>query len=564
MRRYYSTLTIIVPAALALAATVSRADSDPMDQLLHAMPAELSAAIVVPDFSSFDAKVQILRKRFAPADASPGLIADIKEEVPFANWIDFGKPVGIGLSSFDSASEGLMWVCIPGFAAKAKAEEGVTLEDGIWQFPSKTKDEIVFARAIGDYVITSTSKTLLAVSDTDGESLAQALKARMDLFSGNDVLIHVNGVPLRERILGNLAQIGQMAPMIAMMAAQQAGIDSGTMTGIITSVMSIVKSFVEQFDYLDVGIALGDSAGELALSVGFADGPIQTYLSRQKPATAGLLMDIQDQPFFFAVGYHVPGSESPFFDAVHERMINAIPESPAQSGAGAAVSAAKIKESLNLSRDLFRKVEGQNMLVAMSPTGMRVLGDYITADAPGLAELLNRMLESSNSMMQAMNNGVKYEASDPEKIGDVQVQKFMMRIDTTNPAGAQAAALYGPNPCLAFGPTGDRVRFCIGGQELVQQFFAGKVDKPLAAGRYVKDTLAALPKRHNAVILIDPASFMPMMKMMMGGAKAEIIPPGPTVGISLLLAGNPARLHVHVPFRAIERVIQASGADEPM
>jgi len=94
--------------------------------------------------------------------------------------------------------------------------------------------------------------------------------------------------------------------------------------------------------------------------------------------------------------------------------------------------------------------------------------------------------------------------------------------------------------------------------------FGGKVDKPFTSGRFVQEAIAKLPARRNAMILVDPAGILPMIAPMMGRPSMDAIQPGPPIAIAASLVGDPARVDIHVPLRAIERVIQATAPEEPM
>jgi hypothetical protein len=57
---------------------------------------------------------------------------------------------------------------------------------------------------------------------------------------------------------------------------------------------------------------------------------------------------------------------------------------------------------------------------------------------------------------------------------------------------------------------------------------------------------------------------MPIVGQLTGNAPAEAVPPGPPIGVSASLSGEPARLDIHVPIRSIERIKQAFAPNEPM
>ncbi len=200
----------------------------------------------------------------------------------------------------------------------------------------------------------------------------------------------------------------------------------------------------------------------------------------------------------------------------------------------------------------------------MSAAGMAMSGNYITRDPKASMALLKQSLIEANPVMHQFNAGATYEALGSKKIGDVSVEEFAIKVDTTNPGAATTLAMYGLNPKFVLGVVGDRLRYCLGGDEYVARVFGGKLTKPLAANRLVAEALAALPAKRNTVVLIDPAGILPIIGPMMGIPKTDAIPPGPPIAVGISVAGEPVRVDIHVPFRAIERVIQASGPEEPM
>ena len=104
----------------------------------------------------------------------------------------------------------------------------------------------------------------------------------------------------------------------------------------------------------------------------------------------------------------------------------------------------------------------------------------------------------------------------------------------------------------------------MGTEKQIAQSFSSKVVKPLSSSKRVVEALAALPARKNAVILVDPAVALSMFGPLVGMADVGDIAPGPPIAISASIAGEPARLDIHIPFRAIERVIQAMAPESPM
>jgi hypothetical protein len=125
--------------------------------------------------------------------------------------------------------------------------------------------------------------------------------------------------------------------------------------------------------------------------------------------------------------------------------------------------------------------------------------------------------------------------------------------------------VYGTGTLMAFGQVGDRVLYCMGGASDISKAFAAAPSNALGGSKFVRAALEALPAERNAVILIDPVGFLPMIPpMFMPAIDTSSIGPGPVVGVGISLSGEPARLDVHVPVQAILRVVQAMAPQEPM
>lgn len=542
--------------------------SDEVTTLLRLMPADFPVAAVVVDFEKLDKSIAAAAKALDEGTGEPWILADIKGKLGIGEWIDFSKPFGVAMPSV-GGEEGTFWAKVPDFAAKVKALEGATEEEGVWRL-SFEKVETLFCALKGDYLVAAGSKEALTQATKDGKSLADEMKSRMDLLRGRDALIHVNIDPLRPTALGGLAQGAQMAPMLAMLVGAQGGADPAVMTGMFTSLLDAAKAFVEQVAYIDITIGVSEDAGRATIATGYKDGPIKTYLAKQKPASAGLLTQIQEQPYFVALGYHFPGETSPFFDYMLDKITSAMKSTPAAPGSAPGTEDAApggqtdaLKKAMGVARELYRKTEGQNMAMAVSPGGMRMSGDYISRDPRSLLELLKQSLISANPLMQQFGAGATYEALGSKKIGQVTVEEFTVKLDPTNPNAAMLTSMYGENSRLAMGIAGGRVRFCMGSDEQMQQVFSGKVDKPFTSSRYVSEAIATLPAKRNAVILIDPVGVLPIVGPMMGMPKTDTVSPGPPVAISASFAGEPARVDIHIPLQAIERLMKAMSPEKP-
>ncbi len=556
---------------LTIAAQPARAANDLQD-LLRLARADLPATLVVVNFEEFDKSVISYVKAIDPTSGFEGMLADVRRDLAIGDWVDFSKPIAMGQANVMGGDAWVLWAQVPDFLEKAKALPEAKEEEGLWHFTFENRPDL-FASVKGAYIIASSDKESLKKATEEGESLADALKSRMDLLDERDALVHVNVDAVRPMALGGIAQAAQMAPMIGMMVGAQGGGDPASMTAMITAVADIVKGFVEQIAYIEIAVGIDGETANVTLATGYNDGGIKNYLTKQKPAGVPLLTEIEYQPYLFAMGWHMPGSESTFFDCVIDKMLASMPAPAAGAatppGEGAAAgapseSAEAMKKSLEIARELYRKVQGMNMLLSMSADGMKTVGDYIGSDAQGILELSKKSMLSSTSMPGGMSAGMSFEPAGSKKIGDVMVEEFSVKVDTSNPAAAQAAMMFGENTRVAYGIKDGRVRYCMGTEEDAKRAFSSKVTKPLAADKLVAEAIAKLPAKRNAIGLVDPAGLLPLLGQMPGMPKFGEIPPGPPIVFSASLSGEPARVDIHIPARAIGRVLEAVSPDEPM
>jgi len=547
-----------------------------MAEVLRQMPADYPLVFVVRDLAKFEKSLQGWAKRLSPDAPPPQVIGEIKSAIGSAvgDWIDFSSPVGVAVPSLGSKNDKLIWARVANFAEKVKTVEGAVEKDGVWELPFAGK-ETLYAKVNGDYATIANLEELLPTFAPDAKTLHAEMTSRLDLLTDRDILIHVNFEPLRPHMLGGLAQASQAIGPIMMMAMAQQGGDSSAMTAMVTGFLDGAKRFAEQVSYLEIAVGLEAEAAKVTLATGFGDGPIKSYLTNQKPANRPLLAHLEEQPFFAALGYHFPGEESPVIDYLYGKALAALAKPDAQPGANAGAGAGPggedaagamtktLKESLENQHKLYRAVEGMNTLYAFGQDGMRGIGDFIMKDPGAGAALLKKSMTQAHSAMMQIGGGLDFESQGEKTIGDAAVEEYKVKVDTTNPAGAMMMTLYGADARMAIGTVQDRVRFVMGNEEFVKRSF-GKADKVLTEATTAKEALAALPAKHNLVALIDPAGLLPMIGPMIGMGKVETVPMGAPIGFSMSLSGDPARIDLHIPIRAIERVIQAAAADAPM
>lgn len=545
--------------------------------VMRMMPADMPLAIVVPNFEELDRNLLAVGRRFKPGSNDPGILDDLKRSLDIGKWIDFSKPIGIGIPSIGGERSMILWAVIPNAMDKIKSYEEAKEVNGIWEIPLGG-DDTFFVALKGEYVIVSDAREFAARTVKDDESLALHFRSRENIFEKRDALIHINFSAVRPMIQKSIGQFSQMIPMIAMMAGQQGGGDATAMIGMFTAIVDAVNGLVNQLDYLDLTVGLSKESADITLATGFADGPIKDYLTRQKPAAMPLLSEIEEQPYFLAAAYHLPGDSSPFIDFIFDKMSKAAEGGPmAMFGMAPALGTpnakgdknddqAAAKESMAVMRQLYTSLIATNVVIATSPEGMRMAGDYVGKNPRALAELVKASITGAKAppMIQQFGGVSGYESLGSRRIGGTLVEEFALKIDSTNPAGAMVANMYGEGTRFALGVTGNRVRFGMGSEEHIQNVFRSNVTKPFASGRFAKAALSALPAKRNGVLLIDLPAVLPLVAPLAGLPKMDAIPPGPPIAASFSLSGEPARVDIHIPLRAIERVMQAFAPDEPM
>ena len=531
--------------------------------VLSKMPKDLAVAAVVTNLEQLDKTVEAIAKKIDPDASYDSMVAELKSELGLADCVDFSKPIGMGLLQVPPTSDlPLLWATAPEFTKRVKEEGTAKEEDGLWSV-NIGPDTVIYVKVSGDDIIVSDDKaTLLKVVDVK-ESMADMLQARLALLRDQDFFMHVNMQPLRSMVLAQMSEAGAMLPMIAMMAGAQGG-DPMMMASILGTMFEGAQKFIEQLAYVELTAKVDTELIAATLSTGFADGPIKTYLSNQKPAEVPFLMDVPEQPYLLAYAADLPGSGSPLGEYFFDKIAAAAAQPNPMAPQGGAPSTEALKESLALGKELVNKVRGWNGIMSIGMGGMTMTGNYLTDDPAGVLELTKRSMLSTNALMQQFSPGVSYESAGSKQVAGTNVDLFSVKIDTTNPAAAQAATMYGPDNRYALGRVGDTVRYYLGSESGLDAAFAAKIAQPLAAGTHVKHALEGLPRQRNMVMLIDLNGIMPLMMGMMGAPPSGSPPAaGPPLAVSLSLAGEPASLTVHVPVAAIEQMSKSMSGSAP-
>lgn len=539
-----------------LATTSPTRANDDVQSLMRIIPGDLPLTAIVVNFVQIDESVRDLAKRIDPESSYEGVLAELESELPVTKWVNFKKPFALGQVEFGDDNSAVIWAYVPDFVKRVKEIEGATETDGLWLVPFGGDD--IYVRLHGFIIAASPSKESMARTAKPATSFADAMKDRADVLNGRDVLLRVNADSIRPMAERGLAQATLMAPMLAMMAGQQAG-NPAAITGALTSIIDAAGKLVEQLGYVDMTFAVDKESIDVTIATGFNDGVINSYLAKRKSASTPMLMRVDSQPFFLAMGYNLPGADSPFLEWAFGKIISSVPRSA--PGNTPDDGSSDMRAALEVSRDLYTKINEASYVMGMTPEGMRITADIAGTDARAIMDLTTKSMTVSKYQL---GPGATLESLGTKKVGKVDVEEFSMKFDTSNPKLAAGAMMFGPNAKIALGRVGDRIRFCMGSTANLDRVFAATTSQPLASGEDVAKTLKALPKKRNFVLLLDPAGAIPLFGPMMGMPPTVNVAPGPPIGISVSLSGNPASLNIHVPISAIERIIKAMPKDGPM
>lgn len=507
-----------------------------------------------------------LLKKIDPDAFTGSIIDQFESELGIGKWVDFSQPLGLAQATLDGPDSPLLWVTVPDFAEKIKTIEGATKKENVWHIPI-SDSQTIYAQRHDAFIVIATDLDNFSHAKVVEKSLAQVVQDQKELIRTRDVFLHINFDAFRNKALMGTAQLAQMAPMLAMLASQKSGTDPSSLMGSITALADSSQSLIKQISSIDITININDVEADVTVSAYFRDGAIKQYLSRQKPAGIPLLSGLKAQSFVFAGGYHFPGTQSPFFDYFFDKMMNAsnvmpmgIPNQPGDGNKN------PMRASLETSRDFHRILEGENVIFSFAPNGLTATGNYFGRDTTSVFDAARKYMANAKSLLQTISGGATVQSVGTKKIDSITVEEFSTTLDPADPRTAQAVKLFGANPRTALGVVGNQVRHFNGSAQNMSRAFADRNDHPLSSAKFVKEAIDSLPTKRNVIVLLDIASALPLIGPIFGmPATAGEIAPGPPIAVSISLSGQPARLDIHIPVRAIERIMKnITPGEEPM
>jgi hypothetical protein len=536
-----------------------------VDVILKMIPGDAAVSGFALNLVEFEKSLAALAKRLDPEGGKSTIVADLKEKYAFAATADLSKPMGFVGGVQGGLEEPLVLLSIADFETQIKQHGGKPGEDGIWsivEVEGETETVAVYLKPLtGGYVAVARSKEELAAVGAPEESLASLMKGRKKLLHERDLFIHVNVEAFQQTADQQLAQFGAMIPMMAMMSAQ--GGDPLSKIATLTTLFEGLKSFVAQLTCVDIAVNLDEEVGVATVATSFKEGGIKTFLAKTKPAKKKFFTHIEEQPFFIAVGSHVPGGMSELFDYFLKTFEQSVQTATPMAGPQADPSAAL--ENFKVSAEMNKMSEGGSMLMALSPDGMKMISEMIVKDTDKYMELCRQSKETGGPMMQQFGGGAEVEPLGPTKIQGVDVEMFKLKPPAAQPGMPPMPSFVAEDSRFGVGVVKDRVRQCMGNEKDMGAAFKAKTEKPLSASARMKSALKTVPKKHNMVVLVDPMGILPFVSAFIPGAPPQ--PPQATpvepILIWISLSGDPAEMEISVPLQTIEKLVHSMKPPEP-
>ncbi len=555
-RRLLAAATML---GVLLGASALRADD--MADLLSVMPGDQAVVVVLANPAELDKAIQAVAKRL-DGGGDDGFLEDLKGELRLGKDVDFTKPMGVILGGEPPAwAAPVFVVAFPDAEAQIKTIDGASEEGGVWTLP----DAGIVVKIAGKYVMVSDSGDALRGLAESKTRLAEAIKPHAAAIQSRHVMVRLDVARMRPMLKMALEQGRQMLPMIAAMSGQG---DATGSVNVFNGVLAATGAFVDQVDSFVAAANVTRDNLNVAVSAGFMDGGIKSYLNAQKPPRRPFFTTLNAQPFFYAFAADLPGDQSPFFSFLADAM--KAPSGAPDGGAEAAPEGDTdvVADATAKALAFYRMIEGNDALAAFGDEGMTACGYYTTSDPHKFVETMKEAMLAGDQLMNFASGGMSFKIGEPKSFGDVQTVELEVTLDPSNPQSAMAAQMMGGASHMSIGVRDGRVGVVAGPDAYREAFFTGKVESPLASDPFVKAGIEALGGRPNAVVVFDPAGVMPLINMfapMIGGpANLPKLGPGPVISAGLTLSGHPARLDFNLPWAAIERIIKAMEADAPM
>jgi len=389
-------------------------------------------------------------------------------------------------------------------------------------------------------VVAAPTRSALASLDSEAPPLITKLGRRGEQLLSRDAFLHFDLHSVRDFLVNAVGQSAPLAPEIGAKLNVQLGIDMATATGAVGMVIDTVDRFLQQLAVIDVAVNIDNDAVDAALFATFDEGPITSYLGKQRPGNGTICANLPDEPFVLAAGYQFPGTESEFFDFAFDRAITNAALSGDQPGTET------FRTRAALEHEVLKQINRGAFALSLSGLSMHLVGYNAGRDDDAL---LDAMLEAStNRSGPPADTGT---TPTQRRIATTLVHEFPFTPDPSKPQAVFLTPLYGPDTRFAFAQRDGRVDYAIGNATQIDKRFSTSVTTSLSDTARVATTLEHLPKERNLELLIDPSGILPLVGPFIGitaPPSAESLSP---IGIAATLSKHPARIDLHIPIQTI-------------
>jgi hypothetical protein len=478
----------------------------------------------------------------------------LRSDLPIGEWIDLTRPMAIAPGEGAKRQPPILWAQVPGFDEHMAGLARAVREGDQWRIALPDGKEL-YARRRGDYVVAAMSMASLEQATKPGPALADVFPDRRTPTASRDLLIHLNMVRLHDSAVDLYAELTALGPLLALLVEQELGGVTAGAAALAGAGLAETRAVLDQAESVDLFVGIDEQAVSVTCLAQFNEGAVRQYLLAGKSDPRPFFTGIEARPYVLAIGARLPVHDvSPVLQPAVERVIARLLEkttgSPSAMPGDSFEQAAAATDTL---RALAVNIEGAESVISLSSDSVRMQADLWGPDPQAIGKGITALLTGENPALRKLRGGPALERLGSRTLGETVIEEFAVNpVLPPNGEGGRGEIIR-----WGMGVAGARLLLCLGSEIDVNGRFGLTVSRPFAQADYPREALAALPADANVVILIDPARLMPLVSRLQGKEPADVLPPGPPIAISCTLVGNPARIDIHIPLRALERLRQA-------
>jgi len=522
--------------------------------LLQVVPAKMPAVIVVEHPQRFDRTIASWLTRLDPDSLGWGLFEELRGDLPIGEWIDLTRPMAIAFGGAGKRQPPILWAQVPGFDEHMGGLARAVREGDTWRIALPDGQEL-YARRCGDYVVAAMSMASLEQATQPGPALADVLPDRRTHTTSRHVIVHLNMARLHEAAAELVAELAALGPLLALLVEQELGSGTAGPAALAEAWLAETGALLDQAESVDLFVGMDEQSVSVNCMAHFNEGSVRRYLLEGKSDPRPFFPGIEARPYVLAMAARVPGRDvSPALPPVVERTLARLLEKIAGPPSVApGVSSERAAAAADTLRTLAVNIEGAEGVLSWASDGVRLQADLWGPDPQAIGKDITALLTGENPALRKLRGGPALEPLGSRTVGETVIEEFALKpVPPANVEGGRGEIIR-----WGMGVAGTRLLLCLGSEIDVNGRFGLTVSRPFAQADYPREALAALPSDANVVVLIDPARLMPWVSRLQGKQPADMLPPGPPIAISCTLVGNPARIDIHIPLRALERLRQA-------